>query len=283
MGRCGWRVDAAAGRRPALSKHWMACRRVDFPVTFGPLHVHVLTDLLAYAIGFQIFRRARTGDTFTGNDRIILAAVTLVGALVGAKLLAWLIDPAATWAARTDPSIWIGGKTIVGALLGGLVAVESFKVWRGIRGSTGDLYAMPLLVGIAIGRVGCQLSGREDRTYGSPTGLPWAIDLGDGVLRHPLPLYEILALALIATLMLRQTHLADGRVPDGDRFRLFLYGYMVWRFLGGFLQPLPTWAGLSAIQWASVLYLAVYARHVPRLVSQLTAARPSPPGAKSDA
>ena len=41
------------------------------------------------------------------------------------------------------------------------------------RRSTGDLFVVPLCVGTAIGRIGCFLSGLEDRTYGTPTSLPW--------------------------------------------------------------------------------------------------------------
>ncbi len=44
----------------------------------------------------------------------------------------------------------------------------------GIRSRTGDLFAVPLCVGIAIGRIGCFLAGLADDTYGKPTSLPWA-------------------------------------------------------------------------------------------------------------
>ena len=66
----------------------------------------------------------------------------------------------------------MGGKTIVGALIFGLISVELIKRYIGLRQSTGDLYAIPLALGIAIGRIGCFLTGLSDNTYGTPTNLP---------------------------------------------------------------------------------------------------------------
>ena len=39
-------------------------------------------------------------------------------------------------------------------------------------------------------------AGLPDRTYGTPTSLPWAVDLGDGVGRHPVQVYESASMAL---------------------------------------------------------------------------------------
>jgi phosphatidylglycerol---prolipoprotein diacylglyceryl transferase len=54
-----------------------------------------------------------------------------------------------------------------------------------VRRATGDVFAIPLTVGIAVGRVGCFLTGLADNTHGLPANLPWAIDYGDGIPRHP--------------------------------------------------------------------------------------------------
>jgi len=91
----------------------------------------------------------------------------------------------------------MGGKTIVGALVFGLIAVVLMKRYIGLRQSTGDLYAIPLALGIAIGRIGCFLTGLSDNTYGTPTNLPWAINFGDGIPRNPTQLYEIVFLIVL--------------------------------------------------------------------------------------
>src|SRR6201999_2912276 len=92
--------------------------------------------------------------------------------------------------------VW-GGKTIVGGLIGGLLTVEYAKKKMGFAGRTGDLFALPLCVGIAVGRIGCFLAGLNDYTYGSVTSLPWGIDFGDGMKRHPAQLYEIIFLVCL--------------------------------------------------------------------------------------
>ena len=52
---------------------------------------------------------------------------------------------------------------------------------------------IPLCLGIIVGRWGCLFAGLADQTFGVPTGLPWGVDLGDGVPRHPVQIYESLA------------------------------------------------------------------------------------------
>ena len=53
-----------------------------------------------------------------------------------------------------------------------------------------------------VGRWGCFLSGLEDQTHGTPTALPWGHDFGDGMLRHPVQLYESFAMGLFLVVAL---------------------------------------------------------------------------------
>jgi prolipoprotein diacylglyceryltransferase len=87
-------------------------------------------------------------------------------------------------------------RSVEGGLAGGVLAIEMLKARAGIRGSTGLRLAAPLAAGIAVGRIGCFLSGREDFTYGTATALPWGVDFGDGVRRHPVQLYEAAVMVL---------------------------------------------------------------------------------------
>ncbi len=104
--------------------------------------------------------------------------------------------------------------------------MEWVKKLRRLSIRTGDLFALPLTLGIALGRIGCFLTGLSDQTYGNVTSLPWGIDFGDGIRRHPTQLYEIaflLGLALLLRLFTAQPHL------NGDIFKAFMIGYMGWR------------------------------------------------------
>ena len=94
------------------------------------------------------------------------------------------------------------GHSIAGAIAGGIVGAEGYKLARGIQGSTGLVFVAPLATGIAIGRWGCFLSGLPDYTYGTPTSLPWGVDFGDGIPRHPVQLYESAAMAVLLALFL---------------------------------------------------------------------------------
>src|SRR5262249_4539052 len=145
------------------------------------LHPHWIFEALAYTVGFRVYlwQRSKEGDFLPWIDRMWLIAAAAAGAAVGSKILYWLEDPPATLAHWNDLAFLMGGKTIVGGLLGGTIGVEWVKQQRGITRRTGDLFAIPLCVGIAIGRIGCFLSGLDDQTYGIATTLPWGIDFGD--------------------------------------------------------------------------------------------------------
>jgi phosphatidylglycerol---prolipoprotein diacylglyceryl transferase len=128
-------------------------------------------------------------------------AAAVAGAALGSKVLYWLEDPRATLQNLYNPAYLIEGKTIVGALIGGLITVEAMKRYIGLRISTGDLYSIPLAVGIAVGHIGCFLTGLGDNTYGTPTTLPWGVNFGDGIARHPTQLYEIVFLTILAPVL----------------------------------------------------------------------------------
>ncbi len=240
-------------------------------VHLGPLAIssHFFLESLAYIVGFSLYRREkqRTGDFLAGPDRTSVLLAAVVGAAIGSKLLAWLEDPLFFARHWTDPTVLLGGKTIVGALVGGTLAVEWTKSRLGIVRRTGDLFALPIIAGAAIGRVGCFLAGLQDHTYGSPTSLPWAIDFGDGIPRHPTQLYEILFLLLLAGLLI---WLRSVPHREGDLYRAFLFSYMAWRLGIDFLKPDPRFAGLSAIQWLCFMTLLWYARDAKAILLNRT-------------
>jgi phosphatidylglycerol:prolipoprotein diacylglycerol transferase len=134
------------------------------------------------------------------------------------------------------------GKSVLGGLAGAIIAVEILKRRAGIRSSTGLRFAAPLAGAIAVGRLGCFFSGIEDRTYGTPTDLPWAHDFGDGVLRHPVQLYEAIAMLLFLAVfvpLLRAGFTTAARAG----FYLFIAVYAAQRFMWEFLKPYGTVIG----------------------------------------
>ena len=208
-------------------------------------------------------------------------------------------DPQLTWHNLRNPAYLMGGKTIVGALVLGLIAVELMKRYIGVRQSTGDLYAIPLALGIAIGRIGCFLTGLSDNTYGTPTTLPWAINFGDGIPRHPTQLYEIAFLLAVIPILYKivilsgaedsrsETSAESKACPEpaegdplhhnsatgpagssnpflpGDAFKFLMVAYLTFRLLCDFIKPYPRiFLGLGGIQWACLLVLLYYSRDI---------------------
>jgi phosphatidylglycerol---prolipoprotein diacylglyceryl transferase len=223
-----------------------------------PAHpeLHLLFEALGYAVGFAAYgkARSRSADVVNVQQRWSVIGAAFLGALIGSRVLEFLEQAPRAHLAISQLLIPNGGKTIVGGLLGGWLSVEIAKKFAGIHHRTGDLFAIPLCIGIGIGRLGCLMAGLTDDTYGNPTQLPWGVDFGDGIARHPTQAYEILfVIALGWTLQRLKKH--PNR--NGALFRYFMAGYLTWRVLVDFLKPEPSIGGMNVIQWACIVGLAI--------------------------
>ena len=243
-------------------------KKVTFPfyIRLGSwqIHPHWVFESLAYLVGFRLYlwQRARAGDHLTAGERMWIVTAAISGAAIFSKVLYWFDDPSLTLHNWNNPYYLMAGKTIVGGLIGGLFAVEWAKKRLKIERRTGDLFAIPLCAGIAIGRIGCFLSGLGDETYGTQTSLPWGVDFGDHIARHPTQLYEIIWLAFLALFLYRMS-LRPFR--EGDLFKVFMVGYCGFRLLVEFVKPGATLIGLTAIQWACLAMLFYYMPDLPQL------------------
>ena len=233
---------------------------------------HTVLEMAGIFVGMRLYagnmRRHPVGGIGHGAG-FNVALGCIVGAIVGSKLAAWIDRPDVARAALGSLQMWLMGQSIVGALIGGLVGVEIAKAASGVCASTGDVFVVPLAIGIAIGRVGCFLAGLHDDTYGNPTALPWGIDFGDGVPRHPTQLYDIAFVIALAALLVRLRPTL-ARVP-GLGFKLFLAGYLAWRIAIDFAKPVhyAYFGGLSGIQVVAALSLAAYLPFVVRALRRL--------------
>lgn len=145
----------------------------------------------------------------------------------------------------------------MGGLFGGLLGVEVAKYFIGEKNSSGDLFTLPIIAGILIGRVGCFLAGTNEFTYGKPTSFITGMDLGDGLLRHPLALYEIVFL-IILFFIFRKLYYRHKFV-NGFLFKLFMLSYFGFRFLLEFFKPNVFFIiGLSTIQWLCIICFVYY-------------------------
>ncbi|RLQ94477.1 prolipoprotein diacylglyceryl transferase [Falsibacillus albus] len=236
---------------------------MDFPVWIHlggfRFHPHLVFETLSYFIGFRVYLWTRNKERIPYDTMLAVLVGAIVGAALGSKLLYWLEDPIKTIHSLTDLPYLMEGKTIVGGLLGGLIGVEAAKKMVGWKKSTGDEFVLPLIVGMSIGRVGCFLTGLDDHTYGTETKLPFGVDFGDGVPRHPTQLYEIVFLFLLAAFVIGLRKLNKSKPWEGFEFQLFMAGYLLFRLLIDFIKPTPhVYFGLNNIQLAAIAGLIYY-------------------------
>ena len=193
--------------------------------------LHTIFDVAAWlsaaVSGWWLSRRE--GVSFPKQStRWPYVAALVFGAGLGAYLFGTL-------------NLWLSGmsglaRSVEGAFAGGIVAVELYKWRHGIALRTGARFALPLAVGIAVGRIGCYAAGIDDFTYGTPTTLPWGHDFGDGVLRHPVQLYESLVMAAFAAgYVVAVFRRSEAVIANGFYLALLVYGLQ--RFVWEFLKP----------------------------------------------
>jgi phosphatidylglycerol:prolipoprotein diacylglycerol transferase len=188
---------------------------------------------LAYATGLAAFiwMARRRGLATTGIWTIMQAG--LIGGLVGANLCQWVFGGTA-------------GKTVLGGIAGGYLAVHLCKWHMGLRRPTGDLFAVALCAGEAIGRLGCFYGGC---CYGKRTTLPWAV-WQHGAWRHPSQIY--LSLSCLFILGMLWLYSRSNPLENG---LFYLQGllYCLARFIVEFYRDgAPVFAGLTTAQLACI-------------------------------
>ena len=153
----------------------------------------------------------------------------------------------------------------MGGLFGGLLGVELAKKMIGETKSSGDLFVFPIILGIFIGRIGCFLSGINEFTYGNKTSFFTGMDLGDGVLRHPTSLYELVFLVLLFFVLKYIKN--NFSLKNGELYKYFMLLYFAFRFFIEFLKPNIFYVfGLSSIQILCILCWLYYRNTVVELI-----------------
>jgi phosphatidylglycerol:prolipoprotein diacylglycerol transferase len=183
-----------------------------------------------------------------------LTLYAYVGGWVGARLFLiptgwqYFIENPVSFLLSSSGWVWYGG------LIGGVVASWILARRRQIPWlELADISAPALAMGLAIGRIGCQLSGDGD--YGVPTSLPWGMSYPNGVVPttervHPAPVYEMLACFAIFAYLWRYRL---RNPPTGDLFGRYLVLSAIVRFLIEFVRRNPDWlVGLTTAQWMSI-------------------------------
>ena len=157
------------------------------------------------------------------------------------------------------------GLTIYGGILGATLGVWIYTRIRGQSfGQLADIAAPGIILGQAVGRVGCAINGC---CYGTPTSLPWGFTYTNvnsyaplGISTHPAVVYELLFDLAVFGMLLAMRHRMKA---EGSLFLLYLATYSAGRFLFSYLRENETYGGLREAQIIALVVLVVA---VPLLV-----------------
>lgn len=229
---------------------------------FGALTLtwHGLFTALAIFVAFGIGIRATRKAGLAEDAVTSLMIWAMVGGVIGARAFYYLDHPSLL---RENPldffAIWQGGIAAYGAFIGGIVAgVIRARRLRLDPWPLLDLVAPALLVGQAIGRLGCLSNGDA---WGGPTSNGWGVVYTNqdallpssliGVPTHPYPLYEIVwDLAVLGVVLLLWSRLGQA----GNRFLMVAVGYAIGRFFLSFVRQEPiVMFGLQEAQVVALL------------------------------
>jgi phosphatidylglycerol:prolipoprotein diacylglycerol transferase len=210
----------------------------------GPLTLHSygLMMTLAFIVAIWLAGRRARKEGLPQHFAIDISFILIIVSLVSARLTYvvghWsdfrefpldIISPI-----QHDGTIGIAGLVLLGGVIGGIAATIVYvRIKRLPLLLVLDVLSAPVVIGMAIGRIGCFLNGC---CFGFPTDLPWGCVFPEGSLAgfiyphtpiHPTQLYDMMLNAILFTLLLlleRRPH------PRGQTFALFLVGYAIARF-----------------------------------------------------
>lgn len=152
---------------------------------------------------------------------------------------------------------WQSGFVFYGGLIGGVAAASVYVRTKGVSlPVVADLAAAPVMLGLAIGRVGCFLTGC---CYGKPTDGYLGVRIPNAGPAPVLPTQLFESAATLAFFFLLSWLYRRPRKFNGEVFLVMATLYAVWRFLIEFVRgdDRPIWAaGLFYSQWVSLAAFA---------------------------
>lgn len=215
---------------------------------------HAFFTLLALVIGLLFFYYDARKNKVMSENTFYLLIAALVGGVIGAKIPILILEY--KYILTNFPNILpiiFSGKTITGGLVGGFISVLIVKKFLKIKVKRGNLFAPAIAIGVAVGRIGCFLRGDA---YGTPTSLPWGVNFGDGIMRHPTQIYE----SLFMFGMFFYFQYAKNKNPaPGVLFENLMIYYFTFRFFIEFIRVEKiVFLGLTLFQLISLVVVIYF-------------------------
>jgi len=216
--------------------------------------------LLAIAWYF-ISMRNKGQDNKKYTFPIVISA--LVGGLIGSKIPVLIENIKVLIQEPSNIKYFLlTGKSIIGGLIGGWLGVKIIKKVKGISNKRyGNEIAPAIALGMGIGRIGCFLTGC---CYGIETKLSIGINFGDGLLRYPTQLLEmIFCFILFGYLYYKQK--TKKELEPGRLFKELVVYYFVFRFFIEFIRGTEkNIIFLSIYQVVCLLGIAIFILNLKR-------------------
>jgi phosphatidylglycerol---prolipoprotein diacylglyceryl transferase len=236
------------------------------PVLFnvGNLKVPSYTFFVSLGIivGALIYYHEAKKANQANEFSFLIAFGAFVGSTLGGKLLELAINIDRVTTLNDFVSFLFTGRTVIGGLIGGTLGVWLTKRLIGLKGKRGNLFAPAVAIGIAIGRIGCFLNGC---CYGKPSDLPWAVNFGDGITRHPTQLYE--SVFMLVMFFIIKFRFEKWKVVPGYLFKVLMISYFIYRFFTEFIRvERVAFFGLTYFQIISIFVLIYLILSEKRLI-----------------
>ncbi len=260
---------------------------VLFQNDFMVIYTHDFFTVLGLLVGLIVYFFELRRRQMLSYKIFLISIAAIFGGGLGCRLItAWEHLP--YYSNQGDvPFTYLvahSGKSIIGGIAGGYLAIKLSKKALNYNLSTGDCYAPAIPLAMAIGRVGCFLS---ELPLGKPTNLPWGIAASPEAASHfatcpycqqkmhPSMIYEIIFHLIAFVVILRFRHLV---IVKGDTLKLYLLTAAIFRFLVEFVRGNPEqfW-GLSGPQIVLIpltgLFIYHFIKQLRRKVYQMPPAR----------
>jgi phosphatidylglycerol---prolipoprotein diacylglyceryl transferase len=203
---------------------------------------------LGYLTGLGAFAWMAKRRGFVERTIWLIMQAGLIGGLLGANIAQWIVGGAA-------------GKSILGGIVGGWLAVAAVKKYAKVRRPTGDLFAVAICAGEAVGRLGCFFGGC---CYGKQSEVSWHV-WQHGAYRHPAQLYLSLSCLGILVVLL----VLERKWPRENHL-LYVQGvlYCLARFAVEFYREgTPLLIGLTAAQVACAMGMIIFGSRLAATLS----------------
>src|SRR5262249_25226706 len=211
-----------------------------------PLHTYGVLLAIAFLVGLWVASREARRAGLDANRGSALGVCVLVAGLRGAKLRLVLLGlhfclnhPRELWAVVQSGGVFYGGLLAAFPVAWWYARKHALAGW-----ATADALAPGVVIGQAIGRLGCFAAGC---CHGSPASVPWAVTFKDLYASrtvgtpldqplHPTQLYESFACLAIFMLLLTLVPLARGKRFNGQVVLSYVVLYAIARFVIEFFR-----------------------------------------------